>query len=735
MSRIILSLAAFVLTLTSAQASVVINETNFPDEALRGYASEYDEDGNGTLSDAELATITIINAGGILNLKGAEHFTNLEELHLWGYSEEESIREIDPSMFPKLYRFTLQDCNGVTTLDFSKNTMFETIDLSHCPNVHALSLPDSVKEIQLNGTPKLTALDVSKLTNLTGLWLQHTGITDLDFSNHHAIQLVSILGEEGAVDQMNSLNLQNCAALENVDIRYTTIKSLSMKHLPIVRTLMMLNNDITTITIDDCEEFNDITCDHNVLGTLSLTNNPQLSAVNCEDNRLQVLIADNCPVLGRVQAFNNRLMWLDLKDVVKGNVDESTLKLDNQQPTVQAVKLSPTETGLRVHNRLDVGRVLNLRAKGIAQTPKEVFVDGIRYFVFYDNGPDTPNLVGSDCGYEYDTRWPYPWQEGNSTDNRLPVTLNVTSWTKHQAFLTLSQNRVEGRYGEPAPAAPTVTRSQDYDGKIMFSSSNEKVVKVNVETGELTVVGAGTAIISVSGAETDYRLAPVTKTYTVYIEKATPVIAFPTAEINATYGETVPLNPLTVTWYEGTVTYASVNEEKAIVTADGVVTTIGAGDVTIKGIAPETSNFKRGEVTYMLHIDKASPIFSFEKNGLTVLLGEAVPENKLNVGLYDGEVQYTSSDETVATVNAQGMVTAIAIGEVTITATGAETDNCYEAQQAQYQLTISDASGISAITHDATGTGKVYNLKGQQVNLQTAHKGVYIVEGKKVVKN
>ncbi len=733
MSRILLSLAAFVLTLTSAQASVVINETNFPDEALRNCASEYDEDGNGTLSDAELATITSINAGGILNLKGAEHFTNLEELLLWGYSEEESIREIDPSMFPKLYRFSLGECNGVTVLDFSRNTMFETIELSRCSNVQALSLPTSVKEIQLFGAPKLTALDVSRLPNLIGLWLQHTGITDLDFSNHPAIQLVSIQGEEDAVDKMNSLNLQNCATLENVDIRYTTIKSLSMKHLPIVRTLMMLNNDITTITIDDCEEFNDITCDHNVLGTLSLTNNPQLRAVNCEDNRLQVLIADNCPVLGQVQAFNNRLMWLDLKDVVKGNVDESILKLDNQQPTVQAVKLSPTETGLRVHDRLDVGRVLNLRAKGASQTPKEVFVDGIRYFVFYDNGPDTPNLVGSDCGYEYETKWPYPWQEGNSKDNNLPVTLKVTSWTKHQAFLTLSQSRVEGKYGEPAPAAPTVTRSQDYDGKITFSSSNEKVVKVNVETGELTVVGAGTAIISVSGAETDYRLAPVTKTYTVYIEKATPVIAFPTAEINATYGETVPLNPLTVTWYEGTVTYASVNEEKAIVTADGVVTTLGAGDVTIKGIAPETSNFKRGEVTYMLHIAKASPILSFEKNGLTVLLGEAVPENKLNVGLYDGEVQYTSSDETVATVNAQGMVTAIAIGEVTITATGAETENCYKAQQAQYQLTISDASGISTITSDAASTGKAYNLKGQQVNLSTAGKGVYIIGGKKVV--
>ncbi|MBR2400462.1 MAG: Ig-like domain-containing protein [Tidjanibacter sp.] len=734
-----LTLAIMALALTTAQASVGINSTNFPDQGFRDAIAWADADGNGVLSDEEIASIEQLQLSSPTSLKGLEYLTNIRQLDVYTDGSDDSpsnaITTFDGSILPHLFYLSFGGMNGLTSIDLSKNTEFEQLNIYQgAKNLATLKLPASVTMIGLTDTPLLTALDVNQYPKLQSFSMTHTGITDLDFSNHPYMSYVGVFGDEEKSDVLNSLNLENCTSLENVDIRFTTIKSLSMKHLPTVRTLMMLNNDITTITIDDCEVFNDITCDQNVLGTLYVKNNPQLHVINCQDNKLQVLIADNNPQLGQVQAFNNKLMWLDLKDVVKGNVDESILKLDNQQPTVQAVKLSPTETGLRVHERLDVSRVLNLRAKGIAQTPKEVFVDGIRYFVFYDNGPDTPNLVGSDCGYEYETKWPYPWVDGNTKDNNLPVTLNVTSWTKHQAFLTLSQNRIEGRYGEPAPAAPTVTRSQDYDGKITFSSSNEKVVKVNAETGELTVVGAGTAIISVSGAETDYRLAPVTKTYTVYIEKATPVIAFPAAEINATYGETVPLNPLTVTWYEGTVTYASVNEEKAIVTADGVVTTLGAGDVTIKGIAPETSNFKRGEVTYMLHIAKASPIFSFEKNGLTVLLGEAVPENKLNVGLYDGEVQYTSSDETVATVNAQGMVTAIAIGEVTITATGAETENCYEAQQAQYQLTISDASGISTITSDAASTGKAYDLNGRKVNLQTAHKGVYIVEGKKVIK-
>jgi hypothetical protein len=216
-------------------------------------------------------------------------------------------------------------------------------------------------------------------------------------------------------------------------------------------------------------------------------------------------------------------MWLDLKDVVKGNVDESTLKLDNQQPSVQAVKISPTEVGLRVHERLEVSRVLNLRAKGIDQTPKEVTVDGIRYFVFYDNGPDTPNLVGSDCGYEYETKWPYPWIEGNTKDNRLPVTLNVTSWTKHPSWIRIDgETTITTEVGNIV-STPTIIRSQDYDGQLTWKSSNEDVVRVNAGTGELSIVGPGTATITISGEETDYRLAPASVTLMVTVSSPTAI--------------------------------------------------------------------------------------------------------------------------------------------------------------------------------------------------------------------
>ena len=519
-----ITLLTFALALTSAWASVLINETNFPDENLRNLATEHDADENGVLSDDELAEITEIHAGDIMNLKGAEHFKNLDNICLWyGSTENPSIASIDPSLFPKLNFFSLSDCSGVTSLDFSKNPLLKNFELLRCPNVSTLKLPASVEFIGLDGAKSLTSFDVSRLPKLEQFNMWNSGITDLDFSNHPAVSHIGITGNEDEKQQLNSLNLTNCAALENIDIRYTTIKSLTMKHLSIVRSLRMHHNDVTSTTIEDCAELMDITCDQNVLGTLYLKDNPWLQSVNTENNQLQVLIADNCPKLGRVQAFNNKLMWLDLKDVKKAeNVEESMLQLDNQQPAVQAVKISPTEVGLRVHERFDVSRVLNLRAKGISQTPKEIFVDGIRYFVFYNNGPDTPNLVGSDCFYEYETKWPYAWMDGNSKDNNLPVTLNVASWTKHPARIWLASNdTVKGEVGA-ALVPPVVNRSQDYDGKLSYRSSNTSVVTVD-ENSNLTAVGEGTAIITITGAETDYRLAPSAISYVVEVLEATAI--------------------------------------------------------------------------------------------------------------------------------------------------------------------------------------------------------------------
>ena len=526
MKRHLLTVVAFGLTLTSAQASVVINSTNFPDENFRAQVAEaFDSDGDGTISDEEMeANGGHHNFDRVSNLKGIELLTSITELQIINYPDEPGLTTFDYEL-PNLLWLEFQDQVGnLTTVDATKCTNLEDFGVIENPaGLSTLKLPSSLKSLNLCYAPLVKTFDPKQFPNLqTMSLLGNTGITDLDFSNHKSIQNISVVGYDEPY-QLNSLNMVNCPELTNIDIKVCTIKSLTFKSLPEMLSILVYESDITNMLVDDLSQLGSIEANNNVLSTLTLNNLPAIYGLSCESNKLQTLIIDKCPGMNGINAEHNRLMWLDLKDVVKGNVDESTLKLDNQQPTVQAVKISPTEVGLRVHERLDVSRVLNLRAKGIDQTPKEVTVDGIRYFVFYDNGPDTPNLVGSDCGYEYDTKWPYPWMEGNTKDNRLPVTLNVTSWTKHPSWIRIDgETTITTEVGNIV-STPTIIRSQDYDGQLTWKSSNEDVVRVNAGTGELSIVGPGTATITISGEETDYRLAPASVTLMVTVSSPTAI--------------------------------------------------------------------------------------------------------------------------------------------------------------------------------------------------------------------
>ncbi len=742
MKKILLSLSVLMLALTNAQADVAINDKNFPDEKLREAVKDFDylSDDDGKLSAEEIENFREIQVGGAKNFKGLELLPNLETIILVGDAESySSITSFDAKPFKKLGRLDFHNY-AVTSLDLTYSNSLWNIEINNCRDLSAIKTASNGEPyaVYLINLPKLIDISKCELKNARGIEFKSTGIQDIDVSNNPTLEWLRIAGsnnEDGemVVYELNSVNIAGCDLLWDLGLVNVKLQSIRINNLARFYDLSLFQCETKDIVVENMPNLGGLECSDCSIQNLTIKKCPVLNGVGCANNNIHNLIIDDSPNLFGLNAENNKLMWLDMSHVQNYEVGETNyFKVDNQTPGVVAVKLSPTETGLLVHERFDVKRVKNLRAKGIGQTPRETTVDGIRYFVFYDNGPDTPNLVGSDCGYEYETKWPYPWVEENSKDNNLPVTLNVYKWTKHQAFLKVSKNRVEGVYGQPAPEAPEITRSQDYDGKITFSSSNENVVKVDPNTGVLTVIGAGTATINVKGAETDYRLAPSTS-YTVFIDKATPIISFPQMEINCVYGQEVPLNQLTVEWYEGTVTYSSANTKKATVTAEGVVTTLGAGDVTINGIAPETNNFKRAQVSYVLHIDKAvSPVFAFEKDHIDALLGEPVPENKLSKGLYDGKVLFTSSDENIAAIGTDGEIILKAAGTVTITANGPETENCYQATPASYTLTIEDPDGIRNVNVN-DNDNEWYNVNGVRLSGKPSQKGVYIVNGRKVL--
>jgi len=504
-----------------AQAQVAINSTNFPDDNFRAQVKEAFDN----IEEDDIISAEEMEANGghhtfdnVSNLKGIELLTSITELYLVNYADEPCLRTFDYAL-PNLNTLDIQDqVGGLTTVDASKCTNLETFLAGENPaSLSTLKLPSGIKYLVLNNAPLIKTFDPKQFSDLRSVaFTGTTGITDLDFSGHKSIQDI---GVDGIHDyyQLNSLNMANCPLLTNIDIKSSTIMSLTFKSLPEVLSILVDNSDITSMLVDDLAQLGSIEALNNVLGTLTLNNLPAIYGLDCHDNKLQTLIIDKCPNMNGIWAENNKLMWLDLTGVKKAGTDENSLKLNNQNPSVTAWKLSPTEVGLKVHERFDVERVLNLVAADKSVTPAWATYDGVKYFVFSNDGPNAESLVGAENTYEYETKWPYAWMDGNSKDNNLPVNLHIYKVVKPDSWLKLSSTEtLKAKVGETL-TPPTYTHSEGYDGEVEWKSSDETVVKVDAKTGALTIVGPGTATITLSGPATDYRNAPASVSYQVEI--------------------------------------------------------------------------------------------------------------------------------------------------------------------------------------------------------------------------
>ena len=123
------------------------------------------------------------------------------------------------------------------------------------------------------------------------------------------------------------------------------------------------------------------------------------------------------------------------------------------------------------------------------------------------------------------------------------------------------------------------------------------------------------------------------------------------------------------------VTWNSSNESVAIVDENGEVTAIAVGEATITATTTDGSNLSATcKVTVVptlaetITLDKTE--ISLEATETATLVATVLPELTTNKS-----VTWTSSNEAVATVDANGIVTAIAVGEAVITATTNEGSN------------------------------------------------------------
>ena len=219
--------------------------------------------------------------------------------------------------------------------------------------------------------------------------------------------------------------------------------------------------------------------------------------------------------------------------------------------------------------------------------------------------------------------------------------------------------------GETTTISYTLKPEDTTDSRVVtFTSDNEDVATVDAN-GVVTAVAEGKATITIAGANN------VTATVTVNVtEIHISSVALNKTEATVEAGETVQLaatvNPANHTDEDTKITWTSSDESVATVNADGLVTAVAGGKATITAT---TWNGKTAacEIIVPIHMES----ISVDKTETTIARGS---EETLTVTITpanttdDKTVTWISSDEDVVTVDADGKVTAVGIGEAIVTA-------------------------------------------------------------------
>ena len=272
-------------------------------------------------------------------------------------------------------------------------------------------------------------------------------------------------------------------------------------------------------------------------------------------------------------------------------------------------------------------------------------------------------------------------ETANYTADQKEVTITVR---KIEHSLVVDKISYKVTYGDPA--FKITAKAGDKESGIQFASDNKEVATVSKD-GTVTIGNAGTAKITVSMDESQNYFA-VSREVTVTVAPK---------EISA------KITPNGGT-YEGTITPATavldglVGKDNPEITltytgrANDGTEVNGTKVPSLAGIYTVTATIK--DKNYSLEPEGSSAEFVVAKADPALSVSEVTDKDygeetfRLNVSNKgDGLKTYASSDDKVATVDENGMVTIVGTGTATLTVSLAESAN-YTADQKEVTITV-----------------------------------------------
>ena len=248
----------------------------------------------------------------------------------------------------------------------------------------------------------------------------------------------------------------------------------------------------------------------------------------------------------------------------------------------------------------------------------------------------------------------------------------------------------------------------NFTDAVVWTSSNEEVAAVS-DTGYVEICGVGTAVITVTAG----NVKAVCK---ITVPQLIDWIEFDEDEIELKAGQTYQLKPY-ISPSDATnkkLKYTSSDTKVAEVSASGLVTAKSEGEAKIRAAATDGSD--EYAVCYVTVTGKAKVTgITLDRTSAEVKRGEKLTLNVTVSPSYasNKKVVWKSANTKIATVDANGSVTAKAPGRTKITVTSSE-NSSYQASctvTVPYKITYKLNKGKNNASNPSTYYGKKVTLK------------------------
>ena len=287
---------------------------------------------------------------------------------------------------------------------------------------------------------------------------------------------------------------------------------------------------------------------------------------------------------------------------------------------------------------------------------------------------------------------------------------------EHCTGVQLSATSVEMYVGDRYALTVQVLPLSKTDGKLVWTSSNEQVVRIESD-GNIVAVGYGNSTITVSSATNSS--AKATCEVQVYEHCTGVQLSATNVElyVGDRYALTAQALPLSKT--DGKLVWSSSNEQVVKIESDGNIVAVGYGNATITVSSVTNSSAK---ATCEVQVYEHCTGVQLSATNVELYVGDryALTAQALPLSKTDGKLDWSVANEQVVKLESDGNILAVGVGQTDVTVRsldGGHVDVC--------ALTVKELSAVEDVIFNGELSYNIYNLNG--VELKSLQQGVNIV--------